>query len=213
MDSFRYFGVTIRGLAPGLLMSNGQMSDPDNWYYKRAEELRGKTAAGQEVERQLVKYHITGRLYLNAAKQIVLPSEMLASALRKGASALNAKKGRKWWAGLTVTDDASLLVDGLPAWDRLHEDERFVHRCMARGANHLPQPRYRPYFRQWSAVVPVEIDPSALDASTTEAIFQSTGRSVGLGDWRPSSPKNPGKYGRFAVMAVEEVAQPAQLAA
>jgi hypothetical protein len=168
MDNFRYFNVTIRGLAPGLLMSNGQMSDPENWYYKRAEELRGKTAAGQEVERQMVKYHITGRLYLNAAKQIVLPSEMMASALRKG--------------GLTVTDDAPLLVDGLPAWDRLHEDERFVHRCMARGANLAPQPRYRPYFRQWSAVVPVEVDPSAVDASTMEAIFRSTGRAVGLCD-------------------------------
>jgi hypothetical protein len=213
MDHFRYFSVTLRGLAPGLLMSNGQMSDPENWYYKRAEELRGKTAAGQEVERQLVKYHVTGRLYLNAAKQVVLPSEMLASALRKGAGALSVKNGRRWWAGLTVTDDAPLLVDGLPAWDKLHEDERFVHRCMARGANLAPQPRYRPYFRQWSAVVPVEIDPSAVDASTMEAIFRSTGRAVGLGDWRPSSPKNPGKYGRFAVVAVAEAPPAAQCAA
>jgi hypothetical protein len=204
MDAFRYFNVTLRGLAPGLLMSNGQMSDPDNWYYKRAEELRGKTAAGQEVERQIVKYHITGRLYLNAAKQIVLPAEMFASALRKGASALNQKNGRKWWAGITVTDDAALVVDELPAWDALHEDERFVHRCMARGANGSPQPRYRPYFKVWSTVVPVEVDPSALDAATMEAIFRSTGRAVGLGDWRPSSPKNPGKYGRFVVQQIAE---------
>jgi hypothetical protein len=91
MEGFRYHQVRLRGLAPGLLLSNGQMADPAGWYAKRLEELRGKEAAGEEVERQRVRYHVTGRLYLDAEKRVVLPAEMLSSAFRKGASAVSLR--------------------------------------------------------------------------------------------------------------------------
>ena len=42
-------------------------------------------------------------------------------------------------------------------------------------------------------------------------VVAATGRAVGIGDWRPSAPKNPGKHGRFAVLGVEEVADPGRL--
>lgn len=213
MEGFRYYQVHLRGLAPGLLMSNGQMSDPTGWYAARLDELRGKEAAGEEVERQRIRYHITGRLYLGDQKRIVLPAEMLSSALRKGASAVSRSHGRKWWSGITVMADALLEVPGgLPPWDRLHEHEEFILRNMARAANGLPQPRYRPYFRAWTAMVPIEIDVSALDADVLERIVAATGRHVGLGDWRPSSPRNPGKHGRFVVLGVKEITDPNQLA-
>jgi hypothetical protein len=212
-SGFRYFDVTLEGLKPGLLMSNGQMADPENWYARRIDELRNKTAAGEEVERQRIKYHITGRLYIDSKKHIVIPTEMVSSTLRKGASNANRKNGRSWWSGITVMEDAPLIVDGLPEWDKLYESEEFVHRCMAKAANGAPQPRYRPIFRQWRAIVPVEIDTGILDTSTLEVIFNSAGRSVGFGDWRPSSPKNPGKYGRFATVEVKEVAHDLPVAA
>jgi len=214
MEGFRYYQVRLRGLAPGLLLSNGQMSDPGGWYVARLDELRGKEAAGEEVERQRLRYQVTGRLYLDDQKRIVLPAEMLSSAFRKGAAAVSRVNGRKWWAGLTVTADAPLEVPGgLPPWDRLWEDARFVLRNMARAANGLPQPRYRPWFRAWEAVVPVEIDPGVLDAGVLERVVAATGRAVGIGDWRPSAPKNPGKHGRFVVLGIEEVADPDRPAA
>ena len=46
------YTVEIRGLLPGLLLSNGQMADPDSAYVARLDELRAKKAAGAEVERQ-----------------------------------------------------------------------------------------------------------------------------------------------------------------
>lgn len=212
MEGFRYYQVQLRGLAPGLLMSNGQMSDPAGWYTSRLEELRGTEAAGEEVERQRLRYHVTGRLYLDDQKRIVLPVEMLSSARRKGAAAVSRSHGRKWWAGLTVMADAPLEVEGgLPPWDGLWEQDRFVLRTMARAANGLPQPRYRPCFRAWAASVPVEIDTGALDAGVLTRVFAAMGRSVGIGDWRPSSPKNPGKHGRFVVLGVAEVKGPEQL--
>jgi hypothetical protein len=58
--------------------------------------------------------------------------------------------------------------------------------------------------------VPVEIDTGALDAGVLTRVFAATGRSVGIGDWRPSAPKNPGKHGRLVVLGVEEVADPDQ---
>jgi hypothetical protein len=207
-DTLRFYDVVIQGRKPGLLMSNGQMADPENFFYKRIADLRQKGAAGEEVERQRVKYHITGRLYVDGKERIVIPAEMLSSTLKKGSSSVDVKRGRKWWSGITVMDDAPLQVEGLPKWDELHEHSEFVHRCMARDANGGPQPRYRPIFREWSATIPVEIDTDMLDKNTLETVFKATGRAIGLGDWRPSSPKNPGKYGRFSVERITEIEQP-----
>jgi hypothetical protein len=213
MADFRYYTVSIKGLLPGMLMSNGQMADGANWYAQRLKELSGKHAAGEEVERQAIRFSITGRLYVDSDKRIVIPAEMFSSSLRKGASLLNMKKGRAWWGGVTVLTDAILIVDGLPAWDELHEHPEFVHRIMARNADKSAAPRYRPHFKNWSADVSIEIDPGSVDKNTAESIFKSTGKSVGLGDWRPSSPKNPGKFGRFQVLNIVEVEQPFSLAA
>jgi hypothetical protein len=60
--------------------------------------------------------------------------------------------------------------------------------------------RVRPLFAQWSVTGTFEIeadDASILGLSALRDIFTATGRLVGLGDWRPSSPKRPGQYGRF----------------
>jgi hypothetical protein len=205
MPQLRTFKVSLRGLRPGLLMSNGLMADPEYPFAKRLEELRGKHAAGDEVERQRKQVQITGRLYLDVQDRIVLPADMLSSALRKGAALVNVKKGRGWWTGITVLENAVLRCEGLPKPQELHKHDRFVHRAVARVANSAPQLRYRPHFETWTAEVLVEIDLEALDEATLRRIFEVTGLSVGLGDWRPSSPKNPGKYGRFALVSIEEV--------
>lgn len=209
----KFYDVHLKGLLPGLLMSNGQMADGENEYARRHQELVQKSAGGSEIERQIRQVNVTGRLYVNASGQIVIPAAMIESATRKGASAVKRDKGRRWWSGITVQDDAPIICDGLPTWDRLHEDDRFVHRCTARNANGTPAPRYRPYFKTWQAAVPVEIDTDLLDAELLKAIFDATGRSVGFGDWRPSSPKNPGKFGRFQVVKVEERAEELPVAA
>lgn len=69
-----------------------------------------------------------------------------------------------------------------------------IKRATVGQAKHV---RVRARFRSWviSGVVDV-IDPLITPAVLAE-MFDIAGRKVGLGDWRPSSPKKPGPYGRF----------------
>lgn len=67
--------------------------------------------------------------------------------------------------------------------------------------------RVRPIFSNWSVSGSFEIeqdDANVLGLTALRDLFTACGRLVGLGDWRPSSPKKPGQYGRFTAV-VERV--------
>lgn len=60
--------------------------------------------------------------------------------------------------------------------------------------------RVRPMFANWSLSGAFEIedeDANVLGLTALRDLFTACGRLAGLGDWRPSSPKKPGQYGRF----------------
>ncbi|MBA2718915.1 MAG: hypothetical protein H0U52_06710 [Chloroflexi bacterium] len=60
--------------------------------------------------------------------------------------------------------------------------------------------RVRPLFPNWSIAGAFDIeddDATVLSLSALRDLFAAMGRLVGIGDWRPSSPKKPGQYGRF----------------
>lgn len=60
--------------------------------------------------------------------------------------------------------------------------------------------RYRGEFPDWSAIVPVELNESALSIEQLVNLFTIAGFAVGVGEWRPE--KN-GQYGRFELGKVE----------
>lgn len=60
--------------------------------------------------------------------------------------------------------------------------------------------RVRPMFSNWALSGRFSIDDddaNIMNLSTLRDLFSTSGRLAGLGDWRPSSPKKPGQYGRF----------------
>ena len=59
--------------------------------------------------------------------------------------------------------------------------------------------RYRPGFKEWSAIVPVTFCMERIPPGTVINVLDEAGR-LGVGDWRPSAPRNhAGMYGRFQV--------------
>lgn len=61
---------------------------------------------------------------------------------------------------------------------------------------------YRPEFQNWSAEVTV--DYNTLSLEQVVALLDRGGRQGGIGEWRPSAPKNKtGSYGRFCVDGVQ----------
>ena len=130
-----------------------------------------------------------GGLYIDAKLGIVLPSEVIESALNGGARKF--KEGMLAKSGMYVPSHAQLLYQGAQSPEELWEDKTFVLQKMVvvQRARIL---RTRPVFPEWSAVTEVCYDDSIIDLSQVTKWFKVTGQNVGLCDWRP-------RYGRFDV--------------
>jgi hypothetical protein len=156
-----------------------------------------------------------------------IPSDNIMTLLREGGTKISTGKGQETYkrhtqAGIHVHDHQwPIYVNGQtvpvkPLWDRLmgiSDPERFhehlaaveeygftlsVKRAKVGQSKHV---RVRPMFHAgWQVVgsfmVPDE-ETSGLHASILQRVFEQAGSLVGLGDWRPSSPKASGTYGKF----------------
>lgn len=64
--------------------------------------------------------------------------------------------------------------------------------------------RVRPRFRQWEITGVVAVtDDKAISHDELVSLFEIAGSREGLGDWRPSSPKSPGRFGMFKANLVK----------
>ena len=59
--------------------------------------------------------------------------------------------------------------------------------------------RYRAEFLDWQVSLDVQYNASVLSLEQLVHLFQVAGFAVGVGEWRPSSPKKPGPHGRWEV--------------
>jgi len=76
--------------------------------------------------------------------------------------------------------------------------ELLVKRAKVGMAKHV---RVRPMFRQWEArgsITVMDEETSGLTRDVLDLILRQAGALVGVGDWRPSSPKASGTFGKFA---------------
>lgn len=65
-------------------------------------------------------------------------------------------------------------------------------------------PIYRPQFNEWSVDLSVGYNGRAITLEQVIALFDLGGFAGGIGEWRPSAPKNKsGSYGRFRVSNVK----------
>lgn len=71
----------------------------------------------------------------------------------------------------------------------------FVKRARIGASKHV---RVRPRFDRWSAVGTVNVSDKQITAAVLADILGVAGEYKGIGDWRPSSPKSPGPFGRFS---------------
>jgi len=65
------------------------------------------------------------------------------------------------------------------------------------------QPIYRPMFSDWSTELDISYNANAITLEQVVALLDLGGFAGGIGEWRPSSPKNKsGSFGRFRVARV-----------
>jgi hypothetical protein len=165
-----------------------------------------------------------GYLYVEQGR-IVIPSDNLMTVLREGGKRCPTGKGQTTFksqtqSGLVVDQSAwPLLVNGAEiSYSALkpllkvldfssHEDQvqklgfsLFVKRAKVGQAKHV---RVRPRFDQWSCAGSITVFDEMITEAVLANILTFAGNYAGMGDWRPSSPKSPGPWGKFTAKIKE----------
>jgi len=165
-----------------------------------------------------------GNLYVEGGK-VVVPSDNLMTVLREGGKRCPTGKGQSTFkaqtqSGIVVDQSAwPLIVSGKdvpyePIKSLIEESDfskheviatslgfaLFVKRAKIGAAKHV---RVRPRFDAWSCAGTVTVFDDMITLDVLQNILTFAGTYAGLGDWRPSSPKSPGPFGKFTATAKE----------
>jgi hypothetical protein len=214
MKSKKY-NVTLMGETPLLLHHDniGWADFLSKWQKDPANKKN--SVAGDD---RSPAFRWIGNLYVDAGL-VCVPSDNLMTMLREGgAKCPTGKRGatfkRQTQSGLVVDQAAwSILVDGQSVpyapFKALVEEEDFaVHEKAAEdhgfslfvkrarvGQNkHI---RVRPRFDDWALQGTITVLDENITREVLQNIITFAGMYAGLGDWRPSSPRSPGVFGRF----------------
>lgn len=169
-----------------------------------------------------------GSLY-HDGQTLTVPSDCLAACLGGAGKQIKTGKGGKTFkdaaaSGMVITTEhLALLVNGKPIkYDKiaaLVTDQKATfdqHKKVAEGLgfsldvrrariNQTKHVRVRPRFDAWAIEGELEVWREEITLKVLTQMFEIAGARVGIGDWRPSSPKAPGPFGRFKA-TLKEVA-------
>jgi len=171
-----------------LIMHNGQTSDPLNKWSKAIKQISSKKAKTDADYEEMARLEFMAGLYLNE-KGPIIPADVIDAVVINGAK--KSKEGLVAKAGCYCEGHAELEYNGprkaVDLWNE--EDFRFSTKVRVGMAS---VQRTRPIFRNWSAVITLNIEDSMVNLARVDEWLKVAGTQVGVGDWRP-------KYGRFTV--------------
>jgi hypothetical protein len=188
MSDFQTVKVNIRGVRP-LLMHSAAGADPLSEWAKARKAVSGKKNKTDSDHLELARIDWYSSFYCDEAKKPVILGTMLEACCVAGAK--RSKQGQIAKASILINDNPTLVHDH-PAGKKATADDfwelpkyRDVRGVMISRSRIM---RYRPIF----AVL------SDLDVSTFKSILETSGRFIGIGDYRP-------KFGLFEVTEVKTV--------
>lgn len=219
----RQYSVSMTGVTP-LLLHNDNILWSEvmrKWGLDPANK-RGSVAGDDRSP----AFRWFGCLYIEGGN-VVIPADNLMTVLREGGKRCPTGKGQSTFKAQTqsgiVIDQSSwpIEVNGhtvpaspleqLAASQELdfakHEEcakglgfELFVKRAKVGAAKHV---RVRPLFRNWVLQGSLTVFDEQITTEVLKNILTFSGAYAGLGDWRPSSPKSPGSFGKFTATVSE----------
>lgn len=157
-------------------------------------------------------------LYVDDDRRLAIPQENIMAALVRAGSYVSIGRNktlkRSASSGLHIPQERlPLLVNGKPVDTTPFSEamlsatfdqykgmaaavgiELWSKRAKIGQAKHV---RVRPKIKKWSIVGRLDIRLPEFTEDVVRELFAIAGRRVGLGDWRPDSPKSPGPYGQF----------------
>lgn len=207
------YKFTITGITP-ILLHNNNILERDVLEAKRKKMKGGKPGDDRSPPESWKGYNY----FSEETGNVCMPAEnMLACLLLGGVKVkVGGKETLKTHSQRVMFDqvDFDMLIQGKPitraSIDAIQgefsehykaaQDLGFklhVKPCTVGTSKHI---RVRPQFGGWSfsgTFLIDEEDATVLSLTALRDLFSTCGRMVGLGDWRPGSPKRPGQWGRF----------------
>lgn len=213
----REIKVTLEGLSP-LLMHKDDPGFADRMKaWQINPENKGLSKAGDD---RTPAWTWIGGVYHDAT-HLGIPSDNLMTMLREGGSKVETGKGKETWkratqSGLIILDPLwpVTLPDGRTiSWTTvkaLFESMDFEHhvevaqslgfellvkRARVGQAKHIRVRAQIP--AGWTVSGVIAVTDERITDHALKDIIGCAGRYCGLLDWRPSSPRSPGPFGRF----------------
>jgi hypothetical protein len=186
------FQMQIEGIAP-LLMHSARLADPMDDATKALAAVTGKRKKTDDDHIEVARLEHLGSLYISQEFGPFIPGQNIEAALFRGAA--RTKQGTALKSALLVPQNVNpLIYRGPRDAQGLWEDKAFVHRSSVKvGTSRVI--RTRPVFSSWQIAFEGDLDTEVVDKGSFEQIADTTGRLVGLGDWRP-------RFGRFTVSSL-----------
>jgi hypothetical protein len=220
MDT-RQYGIEITGVSPLLMHQDNLTWNEQIAKWVQDPNNKKLSVAGDD---RTPAWRWMGYLYTDAGF-VCMPSDNLMTMFREGgAKCPTGKKGgsykRQTQSGIVVNEAAWPLVsnigtiptqeiNGLVGNNDFAEQEKmaaglgfslFVKRAKIGMAKHV---RVRPRFDTWSCAGSITVFDETLTTDVLQMIVAHAGAYAGLCDWRPSSPKSPGPWGKFTAKVTE----------
>lgn len=196
--------IEITGTTP-LLLHNGRTGNPLDPFTKRLKSLTSKKTKTEDDYQAILELGWEAALYMDDKRGLYLPSENLFAAFMSGA------KKHKWGQKMSAIsfDDPvgySILLPKNDKWEKVDletlkadPDNRFVKMVTVQKSKNMS---CRPCFKLWKLYFSLEFDSDMIDANEIKTILVTMTKKIGLGVWRPNSPK-PGTYGKFEINRIE----------
>lgn len=198
------YKFSIEGLTPMLMHRNPMLDD---------EEV--VVSGGKKGDDRYPADKWKQYLYLDSGT-IVMPESNIKAALEKAGARIsigNRRTLKMAAASAIFFDDlfVPLLINGKViktsaieaikgSFDKQQagaEKLGFTLDVRPASVNSAKHIRVRPRFQAWSIIGTFDTDDEELTEPRLKELFSLAGHIAGLCDYRPSSPKRPGAYGRF----------------
>lgn len=221
----KQYQIILTGETP-LIMHNDNLAYTEKiMQWRKAPENKEHSISGDD---RTPPWTWIGYLY-HDGKKIGINSDNILTMLREGGAKILTGKGKETYKKQT---QAGIIIDGtqfdLEINGRVIQMEKFkdlvyemdfvkhlekceelgfellVKRAKVNGSKHI---RVRPMFRDWVAsgsITVINDEQSGLTKDVIASILNQAGALVGLCDWRPSSPRASGSFGKFSAI-IEQI--------
>jgi hypothetical protein len=194
---FKQFKIQVN--IPTFISHNGQTASPLNTYAKRMKELSAKRKKTDADHEQMAKFEFEAGLYLNDAREVIIPGRLFEALIAEGAK--KSKEGKIALSSTFVDTDAVISYDGGPLSVEELTKSDFHRLSVPVRIGQARVLRTRPIFKNVKAEWIVSLQTEVANQAQLQRWITDGMNLVGVGDWRP-------RHGRGVVTVFEEIVVP-----